>query len=504
MNKLWGGRFSKELASDTEAFTESTEVDSRMVLHDIWGSEAHAIMLTKQQIISMEDLQQILTWLSRAKSDFLSGEFQLKTAHEDVHMNVESYLIEGAGREFGGKLHTARSRNDQVLVDARLFIREQILVTNDLLSELITAFLDIAQQHLTTVMPGYTHTQHAQPITLAFWATAYASMFIRDLERLSKAYELVNTNPLGACALAGSSLPTDRDITTKLLGFDSTQEHALDIISARDFITETLFALAQTMTNLSRLAEELVYWSTYEFRMVTLDDAYTTGSSIMPQKKNPGVAELTRGRVGHVYGNLMDLLITLKGLPMGYNRDLQEDKPPLWAAFDTTQACVNILAAALRTAEFHTDRMAHLVDANFATATELANYLVQERGLAFRECHEIVGSVVGALVREGKDFRDLERTHALLKEINTGLEQDVLRDILDPVAAIQRNKSLGGTSPSEVERMEADLREKLQTAKGMQSAAQEAIDAAKLLTAQIIGAVNGGQLDQASEYIGQL
>ncbi len=502
--KLWGGRFSKDLTTDTEGFTESIEVDSRMVLHDIWGSEAHAIMLAKQQIISIEDLEPIITWLNRAKEDFLTGNFQLKPELEDVHMNVETYLIEGAGREYGGKLHTARSRNDQVLVDARLYIREQLLTTHELLSQLIMTFLNIAREHFRTVMPGYTHTQHAQPITLAFWATAYASMFLRDLERLERAYERVNVNPLGSCALAGTSLPTDRQVTTKLLGFASTQEHALDIISARDFITETLFALSQMMANFSRIAEEIVYWSTYEFHMLTLDDAYALGSSIMPQKKNPCVAELTRGRVGHVYGNLLDMLTTLKGLPMGYNRDLQEDKPPLWAAFDTTQACANILTGTLCTAHFHTDRMAELVSANFSTATELANYLVQERHLAFRECHEIVGDVVGRLVQSDKDFRDLEATHSLLSEHGIDMDIETLTDVLDPISAIERNQSLGGTSPAEVERMEAISRECLQTTDIRRKTAQEDIERARQLTDQITNAVRSKQLDQAQQLIDEL
>ena len=291
---LWGGRFSTSLTTETIAFTHSIEADTRLIGYDIWGSQAHAVMLARQEIISDADLREILRWLRKAEEDFQNGDFTLDPNKEDVHMNVESYLIENAGREFGGKLHTARSRNDQVLVDARLYIRDEILNVQRGLSELCDAFLHIAKEHVDTVMPGYTHTQHAQPISLGFWATAYVSMFLRDQKRLQSAYALANTNPLGACALAGTTFPIDRALTTQLLGFEAPHEHALDVISSRDFIAEVLFALSLVMANLSRISEELVYWTTYEFGIAVLDDAYSFGSSIMPQKKNPDIAELTR------------------------------------------------------------------------------------------------------------------------------------------------------------------------------------------------------------------
>lgn len=487
--KLWGGRFAKDLNAETERFTESIDVDSRMVQYDIWGSQAHAIMLARQRIISQDDLRQILTWLNKAQKDFLKGSFVLKPELEDVHMNVEVYLIEGAGREYGGKLHTARSRNDQVLVDARLYIREQILDTQELLCQLIRAFLELAESHVETVMPGYTHTQHAQPITLGFWATAYVSMFLRDMKRLSAAYACVNTNPLGACALAGTSFPTDRTLTTKLLGFDKTHEHALDVISSRDFITETLFALSQLMSNLSRISEEVVYWSTYEFRMVVVDDAYSSGSSIMPQKKNPCVAELMRARTCKVYGALQTLLIMLKGLPMGYNRDLQEDKPPIWEAFDVVQACVSILRGMLSTLTFDAERMAFLAAANFATATELANYLVRERGLSFRECHEIVGGVVGELASADLTFNSIEETQRLLKNRDVEMSISELEAVLDPQQAISNNKSLGSTSPAEVTRMVEDFNVQLIEYESEIIQRQEQINDAQKLTSETIEAI---------------
>ena len=401
-------------------------------------------------------------------------------------MNVESYLIENAGREFGGKLHTARSRNDQVLVDAHLYIRDEILNVQRGLSELCQAFLHIAKAHTDTVMPGYTHTQHAQPISLGFWATAYVSMFLRDQKRLESAYKLANTNPLGACALAGTTFPIDRHLTTKLLGFDTPHEHALDVISSRDFIAETLFALSLVMANLSRISEELVYWTTYEFGVAVLDDAYSFGSSIMPQKKNPDIAELTRGRTGRVYGALFDLLTNLKGLPMGYNRDFQEDKPPLWEAFDVVKACLGMLPELLRTTDFNTERMAALANANFATATELANYLVKEHRISFRECHEIVGWLVGELVQQEKTFSNWELTQKLLKQKEIDIPVAQLKQILDAESAIQNNQSLGGTSPAEVRRMIDEFEKQLNEIAAHIDACQMQINDAHRETLRIV------------------
>ena len=491
--KLWGGRFRSELSTETEDFTQSIDVDSRLVLHDIWASQVHAIMLARQSIISDDDLRQILPWLGKAESDFREGKFVLKPEKEDVHMNVESYLIEGAGSEYGGKLHTARSRNDQVLVDSHLYIREQLLGTQQGVSRLCRAFLSIAKEHTETVMPGYTHTQHAQPISLGFWATAYISMFLRDQKRLNAAYELANLNPLGACALAGTSFSIDRDLTTGLLGFDGIHEHALDVISSRDFIVEPLFALTLLMTTLSRLSEEIVYWTTYEFNIARLDDAYATGSSIMPQKKNADIAELTRGRTGRVYAALMDLLTNLKGLPTGYNRDLQEDKPPLWGAFDVVQSCLGILPGLLETLDFNTDRLELLANANFATATELANFLVSERGLAFRQCHEIVGNVVGDLAKQGITFEDWDETQKLLRSEGVDLTIPELQRILDPKLSLHNNQSLGGTSPTEVKRMIGEFEAKLNEIDARVCSRREQIDAAYQQTLRVIEQVLDGK-----------
>ena len=492
---LWGGRFSTSLTTETIAFTHSIEADTRLIGYDIWGSQAHAIMLARQGIISDADLREILRWLQKAEADFQNGDFVLDPNKEDVHMNVESYLIENAGREFGGKLHTARSRNDQVLVDAHLYIRDEILNVQRGISELCEAFLHIAKAHAETVMPGYTHTQHAQPISLGFWATAYVSMFLRDQKRLQSAYTLANMNPLGACALAGTTFPIDRELTTKLLGFDAPHEHALDVISSRDFIAEVLFALSLVMANLSRISEEIVYWTTYEFGMAVLDDAYSFGSSIMPQKKNPDIAELTRGRTGRVYGALLDLLTNLKGLPMGYNRDFQEDKPPLWEAFDVVKACLGMLPELLKTADFKTERMVELANANFATATELANYLVKDRQMSFRECHEVVGWLVGELVQYEKTFSDWELTHTLLKQKEIDISVEQLKQILDAELALENSQSLGGTSPTEVHRMIDNFEEQLNEIALNIYNCQMQIDDAQQETLRIVNEVLGRPIE---------
>lgn len=459
MAKLWGGRFEEEMEAEVEAFTQSLAVDARMVVEDLWGSEAHALMLARQGIITEEDLRRILEALERARSEYAAGTWELRPELEDVHMNVERYVIDHAGEEYGGKLHTARSRNDQVLTAARLYIRRQILATEERVLALQEALLDLAAAHLETVMPGYTHTQHAQPITLGFWASGHASALARDLVRLARAYETVNRNPLGACALAGTSFPIDREFTAELLGFDGLQEHALDVTSSRDFILEPLSALAILMSQLSRLAEEVVWWSTYEFRFFEVAEAYSSGSSIMPQKKNPDVAELTRGKAGAVFGRLMQVLTVVKGLPLGYHRDLQEDKPALWAAFDEVQQALGVMAGTIRTLTVHPDRLAELAAANFATATELANHLVRAHHLPFRRSHEIVGQVVRALIAEGRTLTAYERVQELLGK--QGIQETVegLQALLDPLRCVQAHTSRGGTAPVEVERLIAALRQ---------------------------------------------
>jgi len=495
MVKLWGGRFQKDFSKTVEDYLQSVDVDREMVLEDIWGSEAHAIMLARQGIISGRDLKKILYWLERARRDCIAGKFVLDKSDEDVHMNVEKYVITGAGEEYGGKLHTARSRNDQVLVDAKLHIRGRLIGVKRKVIGLQKVFLKLAGENVETPVPGYTHTQDAQPISLAFWATAYVSMLVRDIERLDAAYAHVDSSPLGSCALAGTSFDIDRRLTARLLGFKSVHEHSLDVISSRDFMAETLCALAILMANISKLAEELVYWSTYEFGILELDDSYTAGSSIMPQKKNPCVAELARGRTGRVYGSLMQILTMMKGIPMGYNRDLQEDKPPLWSAFDVVEDTLEVMAGMVETMKVNKERLAELSGANFTTATELANHLVREKGLTFRQCHHIVGSLVGELARQGKTFMDFDEVHAILLKHGVDVGFDEMRLVFDPKRNIHTYRSQGSTSPREVSRMIKAFRTQVATSAKRTDAQAMRISSARAATDRAIRrALSGSDL----------
>jgi len=467
------------MAAAMAAYTESLSVDARMVAEDIWGSQAHALMLARQGIISSDDLRAILTWLERARADHEARVFVLKPELEDVHMNVERYVTDGAGAEYGGRLHTARSRNDQVLTDCRLYVRARLMEAEQALIGLARAMLTRAADHVDTVMPGYTHSQHAQPVTFGFWASAHVSAWLRDLRRLRAAYEIVNLSPLGACAVAGTDLPIDRELTAALMGFAAVQDHALDVTSSRDFLIESLAALTMVMAGLSRLSEELVWWSSHEFRMVELDDAYTSGSSIMPQKKNPDCAELTRGKAGRVIGDLMALLTVTKSVSFGYSRDLQEDKPPVWDAFDQTLGALATLTGAVSTLRVRADRMRALVDGNFAVATQLANWLVAAHGVPFRRAHEIVGSLVGTLSRAERTFADTETVLAALAEAGIATDAPTVADVLDPLAGVRRQTSQGGPSPAEVTRMVAALSAGLDAAEQDLLSRAAAVDAAR-------------------------
>jgi argininosuccinate lyase len=341
-------------------------------------------------------------------------------------------------------------------------------------------------------MPGYTHTQHAQPISVAFWLSGHASMLARDDARLADAYARVNISPLGAAALAGTSFPTRRERSAELLGFDAVQEHSLDCVGTRDFAAEVIADLAILMSGLSKIAEEFVLWSSWEYRMLDIDDAYSSGSSIMPQKKNPCIAELTRGKVGIVYGRLMQILTTLKALPSGYNRDLQEDKPPLWEAFDCAEACLRAVAAMVSTVTFNTERMREMVGQNFATATELANLLVTDRGLPFRTCHEIVGSLVGTLVHEGKNLDDHQRVQEILAEHEQHLTLEEIASVVEPVACLHRQRSLGSTGPDPVRAMLGRLSEGLKTSRADTTARRDGIESAYAETMKIVERVLAG------------
>ncbi len=489
---MMGARGQAGARDSVLAYTDSTTDDMRMLRSDIWGNEAHTLMLGKQGIVPADDVRAILAALQEARREADAGEFVMDARLEDVHMNVEAYVSRVAGPQSGGRMHTARSRNDQVLTDARMTIREELLDLEAGVCALADAFLDRATEHGDIVMPGYTHTQHAQPITLGFWASAYAALFVEDLRRLNAAYATVNRNPLGACALAGTDFGIDRDLTARLMGFDSVDEHALSVISNRDFILETLFALSMLMTNLSRLAGEIVYGTSYEFGMWTLDDSYAMGSSIMPQKKNPDVAEMARARAANVCANLQSVLSILKGLPLGFHSDMQEDKPPLWRALDTTAPTVDIMTEVVRTMAPDADRMLDLTYGNFSTATELANYLTREVGVPFREAHDVVGKLVMELVERKATFRDVELCAEILATQGRGVGVDTLKDVLDPAAAVSRNRSAGGTSPTSVVAMVERLRGEVDAGRSDTASRRGRVQDARETTATSVGGIIGG------------
>lgn len=445
--KLWGGRFEKEIDYEVLLYTLTTNIDARMAEHDIWGSIAHLLMLHHQDIVGRDDAIAILTVLLSLLDDAQNGSLRLDPALEDIHFNIESQVIARTSPEIGGRLHTARSRNDQVVTDTRMLLRWSILDLKIALHNFITDLLMIANDNLETIAVGYTHVQPAQPISLGYWLTCYASMYLRDLHRLSESYHITNQSVLGACALAGTSFNINRDISCRLLGFDRLLVHGLDGTSSRDFIAQTISTFSILMSNHSKLAEEIVLWSSFEFGLLNIDDAFATGSSIMPQKKNPVVAELAKGRTGRVYGALMQILTTMKGVTTGYNCDLQEDKPMLWDAIDTVLSTTQILNRHILTSRYDSQRAEDLCWKNFSTVTELANYLVKERGLPFREAHRVTGELTQALIAAGKDLRDDATISRLLAEEGININAETLRPIVDPKLVLLRQTSVGGTSP---------------------------------------------------------
>lgn len=404
-NKPWGGRFQKATDKVVEAFTESISFDCRLIEHDIRGSIAHAKMLGKCGIISDDDAKKIVRGLHGILDDALSGKVKLDLAAEDVHMNVEKLLYERIG-EVAGKLHTARSRNDQVATDVRLYIKSETGRICKQIEALQATLVSKAEEHIDVVMPGYTHLQHAQPVLLAHHLMAWFWMLERDKGRFADCLKRVNVLPLGSGALAGTTFPIDREYVAKELGFSAISENSIDAVSDRDFVTEFVAASAITMTHLSRFSEDIILWNTAEFGFVELDDSVTTGSSIMPQKKNPDCAELTRGKSARVIGDLVSLLALQKGLPLAYNRDLQEDKEPLFDAVDTVQMSLKVFTLMIETAKFNREKMASGAGEAFSTATDLADHLVR-RGVAFRQAHEQVGKLVAYCIDQGKDLSAL-------------------------------------------------------------------------------------------------
>lgn len=443
--KLWGGRFSKETDKLVEAFTASIPFDKRLYEEDIRGSMAHCKMLAACKIIAQDEADAITAGLAEIREEIARGDMEFSLSLEDIHMHVEKRLIEKIG-PVGGKLHTGRSRNDQVALDMHLFVKKEILETAALIKNLQEALLEAAKNNMDAVMPGYTHLQRAQPVLFAHHLLAYFWMLERDRERFTDGLKRADWLPLGAGALAGTTFPIDREMVADELGFARLYENSMDAVSDRDFVAEYIFNASLLMTHLSRLSEDLILWSSQEFGFVSLDDAFTTGSSIMPQKKNPDVAELVRGKTGRVYGHLIGLLAVLKGLPLAYNKDMQEDKEGLFDTVDTIKISLVLYAAMLRTAQVNKDRMYGAVAGDFASATDLADYLVR-KGLPFRDAHAVVGRLVGKCVTEQRRLTDL--TPGELKEASPLFDADAPA-LLPPEACVAARKSRGGTATEAV------------------------------------------------------
>ncbi len=440
-DKLWGGRFSEKTAASVEAFTASIHYDSRLYRHDIAGSRVHARMLAKQGLISEAECDSILDGLEAIEHEIDSGNFEFRPELEDIHMNIEKALVEKIGAA-GEKLHTGRSRNDQVALDLRLYLREVCGWFQELLSDVQKALVLLARKYENAVMPGYTHLQSAQPVRVAHHLLAYYEMFRRDKDRLADCFKRINVMPLGSAALAGTGLPIDREFVARELGFPAVTANSMDTVGDRDFAVEFLADCALIQMHLSRMSEELVLWSSQEFAFIEIADRFCTGSSIMPQKKNPDVPELIRGKSGRVVGHLMAMLTILKGLPLTYNRDLQEDKEPVFDTVDTISQCLSITAEMLTGLKFNTDTLADATRTGFMTATDLADYLVL-KNIPFRQAHSIVGKTVAYCIDKGKQLEELSLEE--LHQFSQSIEEDVY-SVLSVQGSVDSRQSAGGTS----------------------------------------------------------
>jgi argininosuccinate lyase len=443
--KPWSGRFQKPTALSVEKFTASIHYDKRLYPYDIEGSIAHATMLAEQKIISKGEAAKIAAALKDILKDIEKGKFTFNPADEDIHMAIEKELISRIG-EAGGKLHSARSRNDQIVLDVRLFLRKEIDINISLIDSLQAALIELAKKEIKTIMPGYTHMQKAQPVLLSHYFLAFAEMFARDTQRLNDCKTRLNVLPLGAAALAGTGLPIDRKRTAKILNFPAVSKNSMDTVADRDFIAEFIFAASLTMMHLSRFCEDLILWSSDEFGFVEISDAYTTGSSIMPQKKNPDVAELIRGKTARVYGDLFAIMTLMKGLPMAYNRDLQEDKEPLFDAVDTVKSCLAIFTEMIRHTKFNAAKMYLAAQGGFSTATDIAEHLVG-KGVPFRRAHEIVGKIVAYCLKNKKGLENL--TLKEYQEFYNGFTADIM-NVIKLERAVNSRKHIGGTATSSV------------------------------------------------------
>ena len=453
MDKMWAGRFQKALDSAADDFNSSIRFDSRMYKQDIQGSMAHAAMLGARGIISKEDADAIIDALGGILSDLDSGALAFDMAAEDIHMFVEAELTKRIG-DVGKRLHTARSRNDQVALDIRLYLRDETNALIAQLKELIGVLADKAEAHKSAIMPGYTHMQRAQPITFGHHLMAYAMMFMRDIGRMEDAMKRMNESPLGSCALAGTTYDTDRMAVAEKLGFDGITLNSLDGVADRDFGVELLSAYALTMTHLSRFSEEIVLWASWEFKFVELDDAYSTGSSIMPQKKNPDMAELVRGKTGRVYGDLMALLTVLKGLPLAYNKDMQEDKEALFDAIDTLKMCLDVFTPMVATMQVLEDNMRRAASNGFINATDCADYLVK-KGMPFRSAYKITGQLVAECIEKRTTLEELPLED--YREHSDLFDEDLYEDIRLETC-VQKRISAGGTGIASIEKQIAFAR----------------------------------------------
>lgn len=437
--KLWGGRFSKATDTKVDDFNSSIRFDMRLYRQDILGSIAHASMLGKQKIIPQADADLIVKTLKEILSDIEAGKVEFLVDAEDIHMNIEKILTDRIGAA-GKRLHTGRSRNDQVALDIRMYIKDEISEIKEMVRVLMDTLLTLAEAHTQTIMPGYTHLQKAQPVTFAHHVMAYFEMLRRDIGRLDDTYKRTNVCPLGSGALAATTYPLDREAVAHALGFDSVTQNSLDGVSDRDFALELMSALSILMMHLSRFCEELILWSSHEFSFVEMDDAYSTGSSIMPQKKNPDVAELIRGKTGRVYGDLMSLLTTMKGIPLAYNKDMQEDKEPVFDAIDTVKLCLPVFTDMLSTMKVKTEAMLQGAKGGFTNATDAADYLVK-KGLPFREAHEVVGKMVAYALDHNKSIDQFRLEE--FKACSPIFEQDVY-DAISMETCVNGRSIVGG------------------------------------------------------------
>ena len=447
MKKMWEGRFSEASSELLEKFNASIEFDKNLYFEDITGSIAHATMLGECGIITKNESKKIIKGLEQILKEFENGKFEIKISDEDIHMAVEKRLGEIIGAELGGKLHTARSRNDQVATDFRRFVLRSNLEISKLLLNLITSFNEIAKANLNTLMPGYTHLQHAQPVSLAQHLMAYAFMFKRDFDRLISSYERNNFSPLGSAALAGTPHNINRNQTAELMGFKAPLSNSMDGVSDRDFALEILFNISVIFTHTSRLCEELILWSSQEFGFITISDKFSTGSSIMPQKKNPDVAELIRGKTGRVYGNLMALLTTMKALPLAYNKDMQEDKEGVFDSVEQAKNSLVILNEMLKTTKFNEENMLKATKTGHLSATDLADFLVREKNVPFRQAHFITGKCVARAEKLGIDLSEISLKE--LRKIYADFDESAI-EVLNLANSKEARTSFGGTANASV------------------------------------------------------